>query len=162
MRFLWRGLLVCVRFLQPRQASRNVVLTLCFNVFMPPHMCAVCSFVLSTDRGVKRLDGVRDIKQVRRPHVRSWGLSEAISLYWSTCDSVGTFRHPGNCARLPSLVTPLIRKTESEIQGRRDSGRAEPGFTREEPAQSYPKIQFCSYLLENVIYKDFTTTTSQM
>ena len=35
-----------------------------------------------TSRGVTRLDGARGEKQVRRPHVRTWGLSEAIVLYW--------------------------------------------------------------------------------
>jgi len=34
-------------------------------------------------RGVTRLDGARGQKQVWRPHVRTWGLSEANVLYWS-------------------------------------------------------------------------------
>jgi len=42
VRFTWYVLLVCARFLWPWQASRNVVLKLCFNVFMPSHVCAGC------------------------------------------------------------------------------------------------------------------------
>jgi len=38
VRFTWHVLLVCVRFLQPWWATCNVVLTLWFKVFMPPHM----------------------------------------------------------------------------------------------------------------------------
>jgi len=38
-----------------------------------------------TSRGVTRLDGARGEKQVRRPHVRTWGLSEANVLYWRKC-----------------------------------------------------------------------------
>jgi len=48
VRFTWRVLLVRVRFLQTRSASCNVVLTLCFKVFMAPHVLqhigAVCLF----------------------------------------------------------------------------------------------------------------------
>jgi len=33
----------------------------------------------------------RGKEQVWRPHIRTWGLSEANVLYWSTCDIVGTF-----------------------------------------------------------------------
>ena len=36
----------------------------------------------SQPRGETRLDGTRDKKQVWRPHVRTWGLSEANVLYW--------------------------------------------------------------------------------
>jgi len=43
VRFTWRVLLVCVRFLQPWQVTCNVVLTLCFKVFMPSHMLYRCS-----------------------------------------------------------------------------------------------------------------------
>jgi len=39
VRFTWRGLRVCARFLQPWQANRNVVLTpLCF------HMLYLCCY----------------------------------------------------------------------------------------------------------------------
>ena len=38
VRFRWRVLLVCVRFLQPWWTSCNVVLTLSFKVFLPPHI----------------------------------------------------------------------------------------------------------------------------
>jgi len=40
---------------------------------------------LLIDRGVTRLDGARDKKQVWRPHVRTWGLSEEKALYWRKC-----------------------------------------------------------------------------
>jgi len=33
-------------------------------------------------RGVTRLDGAREKKQVWRPHVRTWGGPEANVLYW--------------------------------------------------------------------------------
>jgi len=39
---------MCVRFLQPWKASCNVVLTLCFKVFMPPlipYRCSVFIFL---------------------------------------------------------------------------------------------------------------------
>ena len=44
----------------------------------------------AVSRGVKRLDGARNTKQVWRPHVRTWGLSEAnlllkkvlVTLFW--------------------------------------------------------------------------------
>jgi len=49
-RITWRVLLVCARFLWPWQASRNVVLKLCFNVFIPPLKYAVCLIFLSTDK----------------------------------------------------------------------------------------------------------------
>ena len=42
-----------------------------FNFYFAPHA-----------RDVTRLDGARDNKQVWCPHVRTWGLSEAIVLYW--------------------------------------------------------------------------------
>jgi len=35
-----------------------------------------------TNRGIKSLDGARGKKQVWRPHVWTWGLSEANVLYW--------------------------------------------------------------------------------
>jgi len=40
-----------------------------------------CDFCRSS-RGVPRLDGARGKKQVWRPHVRTWDLSEANVLYW--------------------------------------------------------------------------------
>ena len=38
--------------------------------------------VCHVHRGVTRLDGARGKKQVWRPHVRNWGLSEANLLFW--------------------------------------------------------------------------------
>jgi len=38
-------------------------------------------------RGVTRLDGAWVKKQVWRPHVRTWGLSEANVLFWKKCFS---------------------------------------------------------------------------
>ena len=96
-----------------------------------------------TVRGVTRLDGARGngngnglffhmtqpISRVWRPHVRTWGLSEANVLHWSTCDIVGTFRcphsdsAPGELCSLPPVVTPLSilssnqRHTESWTLG---------------------------------------------
>ena len=74
-----------------------------------------------TARGITRLDGARGKKQVWRPHVRTWGLSEANVLHWSTCDIVRTFwrpprsfgaliaiRCPGNCAALALVFAPMI------------------------------------------------------
>jgi len=43
-------LLVCVKFVQPWWASRNVVPTLCFNVFMPPYIGALWLVFMSTDK----------------------------------------------------------------------------------------------------------------
>jgi len=69
-----------------------------------------------TVRDATRLDGARGKKQVWRPHVRTWGLSEANALHWSSCDIVRTFRRPavirrpGNCSPCPlSLRTWLLR-----------------------------------------------------
>ena len=64
------------------------------------------------NRGVARLDGAQGKKQVWRPHVRTWGLSEANVLRWSICDTVETFRRPENCAPLaPSLHPCCCTKT---------------------------------------------------
>jgi len=46
-----------------------------------------------TVRGLTKLDGARG-KQVWRPHVWTWGLSEANVLHWSTCDIIRTFWRP--------------------------------------------------------------------
>ena len=67
-----------------------------------------------TARGATRLDGARGKKQVWRPYVRTWGLSEANVVHWSSCDIVRTFRHPhsdsapGELCPLPPVITPLI------------------------------------------------------
>jgi len=42
----------------------------------------VIRFVETPLRGATRLDGARGKKQVWRPHVWTWGLSEANVLYW--------------------------------------------------------------------------------
>ena len=81
-------------------------------------------------RGVTKLDGVRGKKQLWRPHVRTWGLSEANLLHWrkylwhcwnsSAPPAVirrppewfGTpmvIRRPGNCAPLVPLVMSWLR-----------------------------------------------------
>jgi len=73
-----------------------------------------------TFRGVTRLDGARDKKQVLRPHIWNWGLSEANVLYgrkylWHCWDFSALpaviwppflthIRRPGYCA---PLVPPL-------------------------------------------------------
>jgi len=50
--------------------------------------------VVCTSGGVTRLDGARGKKQVWRPRVRTWGLSEANVLYWlqqkSKCSSIAS------------------------------------------------------------------------
>ena len=65
-----------------------------------------------------RLDGARGKMQVLRSYVRTWGLSEADVLHWSSCDIVSTFRRPaviqclhsdsvrGELCPLPTVVTP--------------------------------------------------------
>jgi len=74
--------------------------------------------------GVTRLDGARGKKQVWRPNVRTWGLSEANVLRWRMylwqcwdfSASPQLFRapavlwHPENCAPLPPryAAAPLI------------------------------------------------------
>jgi len=71
-----------------------------------------------TARGVTRSDGARGKKQVWRPHARTWGLSEANVLHWSTVlvKLLGFFgalivtRRPENCAPCsPSLRPWLLR-----------------------------------------------------
>ena len=82
----------------------------------------------ATDRSVTRLDGARGKKQVWRPRVRTWGLSEGNSLqwrkylwnYWDFSAPAADIWHPpqrfgatiiirsqGNCAPLPPIVTLL-------------------------------------------------------
>jgi len=73
-----------------------------------------------TVRGATKLDGARGKKQVWRPYVRTWVLSEANVLHWSSCDIVRTFRRPqsfgalivirspGNCAPCPSSLRPWL------------------------------------------------------
>jgi len=67
-----------------------------------------------TVRGATKLDGARDKKQAWRPYVRTWGLTEANVLHWSSCGIVRTFRRPhsdsapGELCPLPPVVTPLI------------------------------------------------------
>ena len=67
-------------------------------------------------RGVTRLNGARGKKQVWRPHIRTWGISEANVLYWRKhlwhywdfWVPVAVIRLPGNCASLAPFVTPLL------------------------------------------------------
>ena len=77
-----------------------------------------------SSRGVTRLDGAQGKKQVWRPHVRTWGLSEANVLFWrkylwhcwdfmAPPQWFGTpilIRRPVNCAPLSPLVTPLCNR----------------------------------------------------
>jgi len=74
--------------------------------------------LLLTTLGVTRLDGTRGKKQVWRPHVRTWTLLEANSLYWRKyLWHFGTFRRPqqwfgapywlGARGITPPFVTPL-------------------------------------------------------
>jgi len=79
-------------------------------------------------RGVTRLDVARGKKQVWRPHVRTWYLSDAYIRYWRKClqhcwdFSTPTavnrrpivIRRPGNCAPLAPFVptpTKIQRRT---------------------------------------------------
>ena len=67
-----------------------------------------------TVRGATKLDGARVKKQVWRPYVQTWGISEANVLHWSSCGIVRTFRRPHSDSAprelclLPLVVTPLI------------------------------------------------------
>jgi len=70
---------------------------------------------LLTDRGVTRIDGARGKKQLWRPHVRTWGLSEANVLYWRKClwhcwDFLGLHNHSAPVELRPPfpLGTPLL------------------------------------------------------
>jgi len=58
---------------------------------------------------VTRLDGARGKKQIWRPHVRTWDLSELNVLYWTkyTCDIVGTFWRPRNDSAPGELRSPF-------------------------------------------------------
>ena len=66
-------------------------------------------------RGVTRLDGAKGKKQVWRPHVRTWGLSEANVLFWKKCiwhccDFLAPRSDltPGELCPLAPLVTSLV------------------------------------------------------
>jgi len=62
-RFTWRVLLVCATFLWPWQASINVVLKLCFNVFIPWLICVVCLIFLITDKK-KQMWNIKNVGHV--------------------------------------------------------------------------------------------------
>jgi len=65
-------------------------------------------------QGRNEVNDVRGKKQVWRPHVRIWGLLEANSLClrkYSTCDTVGIFRRPRNCAPRPPSLRPWVDDT---------------------------------------------------
>jgi len=63
-----------------------------------------------TVRGATTLDGAQAKKQVRRSYVRTWGLSDANVLQWSSCDIARIFRRPENCVPCsPSLRPWLLR-----------------------------------------------------
>jgi len=74
-----------------------------------------------TVRGVTRLDGARGKKEVWRPHVRTWGLSEANVLHWSTLTLLGLFgalmviRCKGNCAPWPPLLRPWLLRSATRL-----------------------------------------------
>ena len=86
---------------------------------MKRNFCDCCR----SSRGVTRSDGALGKKQVWRPHVRTWGLSEANVLYWRMrlwhcwvfmAPPTANWRpieirRPGNCVPLVPLVTPLCR-----------------------------------------------------
>ena len=71
-------------------------------------------------RGVTRLDGARGKKQVWRPHVRTWDLSETNVLYWRkylwNCwdfsASPAVIRRPGNCKPFAALRYAYGRPAE--------------------------------------------------
>jgi len=73
-------------------------------------------------RGVTRLDGARGKKQVRRPRVRTWGLSEANLLFWRKyLWHFWYFSAPphwlgarGIVPPLSPLVTPLISRRQTD------------------------------------------------
>jgi len=81
-------------------------------IFIPSRKCTAI-------RGVTRLDGARDEKQLWHPHIRTWALSGANVLYWrkylwhfwdfsATRQSFGphiVIRRPGNCVPLDALLT---------------------------------------------------------
>ena len=83
-----------------------------------PNFCDCCG----SSRNVTRLDGVRGKKQVWRPHVRTWGLSEANVLYWrkylwhcwdfmAPSQWFGTpilIKRRANCAPLAPSLRPCI------------------------------------------------------
>ena len=61
-----------------------------------------------TTRGVMRLDGAWDKKQVRRPCVRTWGLSEGNLLYWRKYlwHCWGFLVAPADVWRPPAVIRP--------------------------------------------------------
>jgi len=69
-----------------------------------------------TARGITGSDGARGKKHVWHPHVRTWGLSEANVLHWSTVlvtllrlfGALIVIRRPGNCARCPPSLHPWL------------------------------------------------------
>ena len=81
-----------------------------------------CVFAI-TFRGVARLNGAWGQKQVWRPYVPTWGLSEASVLHWRkylwhcwdfsrTPQSFGppiVIPSPGNCSPLPPSLRPRLR-----------------------------------------------------
>jgi len=111
-------------------------------------------------RGATRLDGARGKKQLWRPHVRAWGLSEANVLHWRKhlwyCWDIRrppqsqwfgapiVIRRRGNCP-FPPLVTPLqcnpwFRSRSAWYQGHEVRWRPE-----QEPNLAPPYLNMRSY-----------------
>ena len=108
--FYWLVLLVRVRFLYPLQASRNVVHTLCFNVFMPPHVCARCLVFLWA-----QIRTIRCATYETVGHVFCQIFNHDISR-WFTC------KNWKSCSRQPSTISTipchwtLLRRRQQQAQ----------------------------------------------
>jgi len=79
-----------------------------------------------TTRRVTRLDGARGKKQAWHPYDRTWGLSEANVLHWSSYDIVRTFRRPAVIRRphsdsAPGELCPLLLVVTPRITARSDA-----------------------------------------
>ena len=71
--------------------------------------------------GITRLDGARGKKQVWRPHVRTWDLSEANELHCGTCDIVGTFGRRSQSLGARGIVPPCSPVVTPLITARSDA-----------------------------------------
>jgi len=88
-----------------------------------------------TARGVTRLDGTWGKKQVWRPHVRTWGLSEGNALYWG--------KHLWHCCHFLAIPA-AIQRPHSDSAPRESIPLA---ISRYAPAYSWADLLLFCYIL---------------
>jgi len=99
-----------------------------------------------TLRGVTRLDSARGKKQLWRLHVRTWGFSEANSLYWRKCLwHCWDFSAPSVVIRRPGNYPPL---------------RNAPGYTLNQSLPVTGSVELCKGTFY-ILFPAFLSTSSE-